>query len=127
MIETQPAPCWRLVLPDGTDYDEGEGAAHHDTEKDAAEQAVAVADRHWPQPGPAVTPQQWEQPCALVSCDGCGADPDDDVWGHIHFPDEQTARAMASAYDYRVEPDGAGGKVWCETCADDRDFGAVEQ
>lgn len=115
-LKSLDAPCWRLTDKTGADYDEGEGAQHHDTEKDAAVQAEAVADRHYPKPGPMLTPKPYTDRCVLIVCDGCGADPEDDAWATIHFPDMETARSMVTVYDYRPVADPAGLKVFCPDC-----------
>jgi hypothetical protein len=105
------APCWRLIDKTGADYDEGEGTSHFSTDakahRHAAEEFMAAT---------APTPKQWDRPCLLAFCDGCGTEFNDGVWGHTHFADEKTAHESVGLYDdYRVEPDAEGGSS--PTCA----------
>ncbi len=106
-IVTEPAPCWRLVDPDGKDYPEDPGAAHHATRAEAEE-----ALPYWSKDGPALAVQQYETPCVMLLCDGCGDDPQDDEFGIIHFPDVATAHSAADWYEYTV----VNGRAWCEPC-----------
>lgn len=122
MIETQGHPCWRLVDPDGKDYDEGEGTPHHDSEQKALTHLRQVHD--YMSPPAALAARQWDNPCVVIACNGCEAGPDDDVWGEIHFPDMATARSMASFYDFTLD----GENAWCDvdrpsTDGDDDDPG----
>lgn len=105
-IRTLPAACWRLVDPDGKDYPPDPGSSHYDSEE------AAVSTSRWYVDDPALTPVPYARPCVMVVCDGCGADPEDDEFGRIHFPDEQTAAGYLDLYDYvRV-----GDRVWCVDC-----------
>jgi hypothetical protein len=133
MLKTLDVPCWHLTNADGTDYDPGEGTQHFDTEKEATDHAEGAGDRHcWPEVGPTLTPRQWPQACVLIVCDDCGADPDDDAWAHVHFPDEGVAESMASVYDYEIaEVFNAAGtlvgkKVLCPDCVWKRDLAAED-
>lgn len=104
-IVTEPAPCWRLVDADGNDYPEDPGAAHHAT-REEAEAGVAEWDTN------VLTVQPFDRPCVMLLCDGCGDDPEDDEYHHVHFPDEATTVSMADVYDFTV----VNGRVWCEPC-----------
>jgi hypothetical protein len=113
MLRTLDAPCWHLAQPNGANYDEydtGEGTRHFGSQ--AAAQKYAD-DYH---NDPTLTPKPFPAPCVLIICDGCGAEPEDDAWATIHFPDEKAARSMADCYDYRIEADTAGPKVFCPDC-----------
>lgn len=118
-LKTLDAPCWRLTTANGADHNDPDpGPAHFDTEADAAKRAdYSLIDDHDDQGR--LTPKQWDQPCVLIVCDGCGADPEDDEYAHIHFPDEETARAMVGVYDWAMAYDTAavgGVRILCESC-----------
>lgn len=105
-ITTSPEPCWRLVDAAGKDYPLDPGPSHYDSKTEAE----SAGDSYWSDLP--LTARPFDQPCVAVTCDGCGADPEDDEFAHIHFPDVATARSALDWYDY-VE---AGGKVWCDDC-----------
>ncbi len=103
IVQYAPASCWRHVWP-STGHD---GEQHFDT----AQEALARRRDDEEQPSAA----QFDEPCWLIRCDGCGADPDGDDFDHIHWPTPDVARDAADTYDYVI----VGDKVWCEDCKAD--------
>jgi len=102
-ITTLAAPCWRLVDGTGREWPDDPGPTHH---HDAAD-ALTYYD------GPeGLTLAAYDRPCVVVTCDGCGDEPEDDEFAHIHFPDEETASGALDVYEYR----NVGGQVWCANC-----------
>jgi hypothetical protein len=101
------APCWVLRRPDGGDLtDGGDGIPHYDTSALAAE----VIQPEW---GPdAATPAQLASGCWVVTCAGCSADLDSDMFAREHFADEKIARWQAEQYDWVEGPDG---ELYCGT------------
>jgi hypothetical protein len=102
--------CWVIRDPDGHPYDEHRDV-HHSTRESAESEIVEIrqeAAAH------EVCPGIWErlsrrsqealaraqarleqlQPialghlCTVITCDGCGAEVDDDRWEHVHFPSD---------------------------------------
>jgi hypothetical protein len=108
-IDTKSAPCWRLVLPDGTDYDQGEGIRHHDTEHEAT---TEIRDLELPT---GTTAQQYPSPCASMSCDECGVDlGGDEAFTEFHCEGgEPQIREVAKQSDWNVTPDG---RCYCWDC-----------
>jgi len=107
MLTTHPDPCWHLVDAKGREFDpHGDGTPHYTTRVEADAEASRRGDD-------SLTARQFAQPCVTVACsdDDCDAEPEDDVWGTIHFPDEETARDLADVYDFTIDPDG---KAWCD-------------
>lgn len=111
MLKPFDSPCWRLTNPDHSDYDTGEGVQHFDSEAQARAYVTEYLFTDEP------SAKQWERPCVLAFCDGCGAEFDDGVWAHTHFADGKTAHEMVGLYDdYRVEGGPADRKVFCPNC-----------
>lgn len=112
MLRHLSAACWHLVKNDGSiwDPDDDDGGAHFEMEIQAQERITALRYRG---DGAAATPKLFNGVCVVVTCDECDEGPEDGVWGEIHFPDESTARSMASAYGFTIDPDGS---AWCEGC-----------
>ena len=116
MIETLRQPCWRLVNPDGTDWDHDDGGSPHFGDEQEAREYIT---EHKLSAGLTAAPFGFR--CATVTCDGddpepCGQMLEDDDWGYIvHFPDGDDTRKLLDVYDFRAEPvPGAG--AWCLNC-----------
>ncbi len=114
MLTSQPDPCHYLAHPDGSWWEPaGDGTPHYDSADKATKRIGSEADGV---PAGLIV-EQFAGPCWTITCDGedgsCDNVPDDDVWGTIHFPDEDTARSMADLYDFTVDPDG---RAWCPDC-----------
>lgn len=106
--QTNTDICWRLVLPDGTDWDQGDGVPHFSSEKEALERF----DAEEIPPGTKAVP--FETPCVTVSCDECEADVGgDDVFSQIHLPSVAEAHDVARKSDWKVTADG---RTYCWDC-----------
>lgn len=105
---TNAAICWRLVLPDGTDWDQGDGVPHFGSEKAALDRF----DDAEIFPGTKAVP--FAAPCVTVSCEECEADVGgDDVFSEIHLPSVDEALDVARKSDWKVTPDG---RTYCWDC-----------
>jgi hypothetical protein len=108
---TYATPCWRIVLPDGEDYDQGDGVPHYDTEKDAAADIAS-----WDLKAPKARPERFDAPCVTVSCDGDGCDSDpgaEEVFTRLHVDSVEAARKLARDSDWTVTDDG---RFFCWDC-----------
>ena len=100
--------CWRLVLPDGTDWDQGDGVPHFPTEKEAMERFEGEEAL------PDTKAVPFAAPCVTVSCDECEVDVgNDDVFSEIHCQGVTEALTVARASDWTVLPDG---RTYCWDC-----------
>lgn len=102
-ITTLASVCWRLVDAGGNGYPDDPGPSHHDTAEEATKHGL---------PEDGLTAAPFDRPCVVVTCDGCGAEPDDDEFSHVHFPSEKDAADILSVYDFA----SVGTSAWCEDC-----------
>ena len=106
MIITLTEPCWRQVDSDGHDYPEDPGPCHFETE---AEAVKTLTPPGWPPLAEGGSIRPYATPCVMLARDCCDIPVEDDEFGGIHFPDEETAREMASFYELRI----VGDRVVC--------------
>lgn len=99
-ITIKSGRCWRIVLSDGTDYND-DGVPHYDTEADAKE---AITGEGLPAEA---TAQQFPKPCVTVTCDECGTDSGAaDRFSELHFPSLTEAQNVAAQSDWKLTPKG---------------------
>lgn len=108
--KTETATCWRVVLPDGKDYESGEGVRHFDTEREAEDHAEE-------RPGSTAKPSA--TPCVTVSCDECEEGLGSDEFLLLHFESLAEAQNTTREYDWTVKPDGRTYHDGCEPFEDD--------
>jgi hypothetical protein len=105
-FDTNTDRCWRIVLPNGEDWDPGDGVPHFDSEK-AAQGRLGEAP-------PGTNAVQFDAPCVLVTCNDCGADPgNDEIFAETHCCDMEEARKLARESDWTVTP---GDEMYCWDC-----------
>ncbi|MCW2901740.1 MAG: hypothetical protein JWO67_4005 [Streptosporangiaceae bacterium] len=105
---TESTTCWRLVLPNGKDYDQGDGIPHFDTEREAT---AEISGREL---STGTTAQKLPTPCVTTSCDECEIDlGGDDVFTRVHHDDVTQAHEIARKSDWKITPDG---RTYCWDC-----------
>jgi hypothetical protein len=110
-LTTLPAPCWHLVRADGAPQGlDGDGISHYQSCEGQAARAAASLATDYAEP---VTIVQFDQPCVVLACDGCGFKANDGVWACTHFRNYSEARSLADETGVTVTVDGA---VWCNNC-----------
>jgi hypothetical protein len=107
MIRAMNGPCWYLADEHGNPYDL-DGTPHYPTEVTATARAATLSS-----PGRRLTPKLLNQPCIIVTCNGCDQPMGDGVWNCVHFDTE--AEAQRSAGDLGWET-GLGPNVSCPDC-----------
>lgn len=102
MITTNETICWRIVQPNGRDYDEGDGIRHYGDEADARDQATDIGEA-----------RPFPNPCVALSCDGCEADLDNEAFDQMHFVNDADAHNVAEKSDWTITSDG---RAYCWDC-----------
>lgn len=101
---TESSVCWRLVFPDGKEFDGGDGVRHFTNERDARDDAE---DRD----GKAL-PQSFATPCLTLTCDGCELDLESDMYT-MHLRSVEDAHNVARECDWTVTK---YGRAYCYDC-----------
>lgn len=110
-FDTNTDCCWRIVLPNGEDWNPGDGVPHFTSEQAAVDARLGEEEGVVP---PGVKAARFDAPCVTISCEDCEVDPGaGDVFSQLHCQDVEEARLLARDSDWKVLSDG---RTYCWDC-----------